>query len=341
MITMAPKEARVSIPRGSRVFCISHKDDTDGLASAALVRCATRCRFALAGYEDIEKILADVPRGLDWLVVADLGLDEKRELIDDLLSLARHTLYVDHHRLSAQTKRALQREDAVIRHSVRDCASVLVWDSFRKHLPDEAVNVAAYGAMTDPPVSGLPTREVLLKTSWNLSAYEGHLLALALSSHKCTNGLREEIVRGLASLRMPHQMPAVRRLADEQASRMTTIQSWLYDRAKVNGHVAIARAGKLALGTSAELLLGVPNVVASAVYDTAGSPSRTRISVRGTDECNRHLGKLMLRLARKVGGAGGGHMLAAGAVVPTSRLKVFFRLFVKEVESGRLRARQA
>jgi len=320
---------------------MSHKDDADGLASAALVRCATGCRFALAGYEDVEKVLADTPRGLDWLVVTDLGLEEKPELIDDLLALARHMLYVDHHRLLTKTKRTLRKGNAVIRHSTRDCASVLVWDSFRKRLPENAVNLAGYGVMTDPPVSGLLTREVLLKTSWNLTAYEGHLLALALSSHKCTNGMREEIVRKLAALQMPHQMPAVRRLADQQASRMTAIQKLLYDRAKVKGHVAIARAGKLALGTSAELLLGVPNVVASAVYDTAGSASRTRVSVRGTDECRHHLGKLMLRIGRRVGGAGGGHTLAAGAVVPTGRLEEFLRLLVKQVSSGPVRARQA
>ena len=341
MKTLAPKEAHVGIPRGSRVFCISHKDDADGLASAALVRCATHCRFALAGYEDIEKVLADTPRGLDWLVVTDLGLDEKPELIDDLLALAKHMLYVDHHRLLTKTKRTLRRGDAVIRHSTRDCTSVLVWDYFRKHLPEKAVNLAGYGVMTDPPVSGVLTREVLLKTSWNLTAYEGHLLALALSSHKCTNGLRGEIVRRLASLQMPHEMPAVRRLADEQASQMTAIQKRLYDRAKVKGRVAIARAGRLALGTSAELLLGVPNVVASAVYDTAGSASRTRVSVRGTDECSHHLGRLMLRIGRRVGGAGGGHMLAAGAMVPTSRLEEFFGLLVKEVGPGRVKARRA
>jgi nanoRNase/pAp phosphatase (c-di-AMP/oligoRNAs hydrolase) len=341
MRTIPASKTRVNIPPGSRVFCISHRDDADGLASAALVKCATGCDFALANYDDIDTVLTDVPSGLDWLVVTDLGLDEKRGLIDDLLALARRTLYVDHHRLSAQTGRRLRRGNVVVCHSLHDCASVLVWDSFRKHLPDKAMNLAAYGAVTDPPVSGFLTREVMVKTSWNLIGYEGHLLALALSSDRCTNGLRKEVVRRLTSLQMPHQITAVRRLADEQASRMTATQKSLYNRAKVKRQVAIAQAGKLALGTSAELLLGIPNVIASAVHDSAGSSSRTRVSVRGTDQCRRHLGKLILRTARKVGGAGGGHMLAAGAVIPTSRLEEFLGLLVKDIRPGRLRARQA
>ena len=330
-MTLTHQKLRVSIPSGSRVFCISHNDDADGLASAALVRCATRCRFALAGYEDIERVLADAPRGLDWLIVTDLGLDGKREVIRSLPVIARRVLYVDHHMLSAKSKRALRKAKVIVRHSLEDCASVLVWDLLRKQLPEEAVNVAAYGAVTDPPTSGLLTREVLLKASWKLAAYEGHLLALALSSQRCTNSLKEEIVRGLAALQMPHQMRAVRRLADQQAARMVKIQKQLYDRAQVRGRVAIARAGRLALGTSAELLLGVPNVVASVVYNKVGSPSRARVSVRGTDECGRHLGKLMLRIARKFGGAGGGHMLAAGAIVPSRRLAEFLDLFVREI----------
>jgi len=323
--------ARVDIPSVSRVFCVSHRDDPDGLVSAALVRSATRCHFALTGYEDIEEVLANTPRSLDWLVVADLGLDERREVIGRLPDTARHILYVDHHLLSVEGKRSLRKAKVIVRHSLKDCASVLVWDLLRNQLPQEAVNLAAYGAVTDPPVSGRLTREVLLKTNRDLVAYEGHLLALALSTDKCTTSLLEEIVSKLATLQLPHRMSAVRRLADEQAARMVEMRKQLSDRAQVRKRVAIAKARRLALGTSAELLLSVPNVVASVAYDTAGSPSRTRISVRGTDECGRHLGKLMIKITRGVGGTGGGHMLAAGGIVPSSRLQEFLGLFVREV----------
>jgi RecJ-like exonuclease len=330
-MTLAHQKVRVSIPSGSRVFCISHNDDADGLASAALVRCATDCRFALTGYEDIEKVLAHAPRGLDWLIVTDLGLNGRRELIRSLPTIARRVLYVDHHMLSPESKRVLRKAKVIVRHSLNDCASVMVWGLLRKQLPEEAVIVAAYGAVTDPPTSGLLTREVHLKTSWNVDAYEGHLLALALSSKRCTGSLREKIVKGLAALQLPHRIGAVRRLADQQAARMIKVQRQLCDRAQVRGRVAIARAGPLALGTSAELLLGVPNVVASVIYSKAGSPSRTRVSVRGTAECRRHLGKLVLRIARELGGAGGGHMLASGAIFPSQRLEEFLDLFVREI----------
>ena len=331
MRTLARQKLRVSIPSGSRVFCISHNDDADGLASAALVHCATRSRFALAGYEDIGRVLADAPRDLDWLIVTDLGLNGRQELIRNLPTIARRVLYVDHHMLSAESKRALRKAKVIVRHSPNDSASVLVWDLLRKQLPEDAVNVAAYGAVTDPPTSGLLTREVHLKTSWNVDAYEGHLLALALSSKRCTDGLREKIVKALAALQLPHRIGAVRRLADQQAGRMIKVQKQLCDRAQVRGRVAISQAGPLALGTSAELLLGVPNVIASVVYSKAGSPSRTRVSVRGTVECRRHLGKLILRIAREFGGAGGGHVLAAGAILPSQRLEEFLDLFVRKV----------
>lgn len=331
MRATASQELRVRIPLGLRVFCVSHKDDPDGLASAALVRCATRCLLGLTGYEDLEKVLAEAPHDLDWLVLADLGLSEKTELISSLPAIARHVLYVDHHLLSAESKRALRKAKVIVHHSPHDCTSVLAWSAFRDQLPDAAVNLAAYGAVTDPPVSGRLTRQVMLKTSWNLDAYEGHLLALALSSPKCTDALRERIVQELAALKLPHQMSTVRSLADQQAAGMLKIQKQLYDRAEVKGRVAVVRAGRLALGTTAELLLGVPGVVASLVYGTTGSSAHTRVSVRGADECGRHLGKLMSRLSRKVGGEGGGHVLAAGAMVPTKRLQEFLRLFVKEV----------
>jgi len=199
------------------------------------------------------------------------------------------------------------------------------------------MNLAAYGAVTDPPGSGALTREVLLRTSWNLDAYEGHMLALALSSERCTTSIRETIVRRLASLRLPHQIDAVRGLAEQQARNMAEIQKQLRDRAQVRRGVAIARAGRFALGTSAELLLGMPNVIATVVYDSRRLPSETRLSVRGTNECGRHLGRLMLRIAGRLGGSGGGHRLAAGGIVPSTRLKEFMRLFVKEIGTNRKR----
>jgi hypothetical protein len=331
MKTSTTQRLRISIPLGSKVHCISHKDDPDGLSNAALVRCATKCSFSLTGYEDLERVLADAPRGLDWLVLGDLGLSEKTELIDNLPAIARHVLYLDHHLLSVESKRALQRARVIVRHSLDNCTSVLAWDVFRDRLPEGAVNLAAYGAVTDPPVSGRLTRQVMLKTSWNLDAYEGHLLALALSSRACTTALRETTVRELAQLKLPHQIVPVRRLADRQATSMLRIQRQLFGQAEVRRRIAIARGGRLSLGTTAELLLGVPNVVASLVYHTTRPTAHTRISVRSTDECDRHLGKLLSTLSRRVGGEGGGHKIAAGAMVPTKRLQEFLRLFVKEV----------
>jgi hypothetical protein len=321
----------VQIPPGSKVFCISHNDDADGLASAALVHRATRCAFGLTGYEDLEQILAKVPHDLDWLILADLGLSEKEELISSLPAFAKHVLYLDHHLLSEFSKRSLQRAKVIVRHSLDNCTSVLAWAVLRDQLPEAAINLAAYGAVTDPPVSGHLTREVMSKTNWNLNGYEGHMLALALSSKTCTEELRRRIVRKLAELQMPHEIGPVRRLADQQAAAMLRIRKQLHNRAKVRGQVAIAQAGHLALGTSAELLLDVPKVTVTLVYNTTGIPGQSRVSVRGTDECTQHLGKLVSRLSRKVGGEGGGHMLAAGAMVPTKRLQEFLRFFVKEV----------
>jgi RecJ-like exonuclease len=330
MTTSSLRKLRVRIPSGSKVHCISHKDDPDGLCNAAIIRCATRCSFSLTGYEDLERVLAETPRGLDWLVMGDLGLSEKIDLINGLPAIARHVLYLDHHLLSARSKNALQRAGVIVHHSLDNCTSVLAWDAFKEKLPESAVNLAAYGAVTDPPVSGRLTRQVMLKTSWNLDAYEGHLLALALSSHACTTALRETTVRELATLKLPHQIVAVRRLADRQAASMLKVQRQLFDRAIVRRRIAIARGSGLSLGTTAELLLGVPNAVASLVYNTKTS-GHTRISVRSTDECDRHLGKVLSNLSHRIGGEGGGHKIAAGAMVPTARLQEFLRLFIRKV----------
>ena len=49
------------------------------------------------------------------------------------------------------------------------------------------------------------------------------------------------------------------------------------------------------------------------------------ISVRGSPSCKTHLGRLVSSVTAKIGGSGGGHDKACGAVVPKDKIKKFLR----------------
>ena len=51
------------------------------------------------------------------------------------------------------------------------------------------------------------------------------------------------------------------------------------------------------------------------------------VSIRGSKACKIHLGKLVNPLATSLGGSGGGHDKACGAVIPKEKIKQFLKEF--------------
>ena len=49
------------------------------------------------------------------------------------------------------------------------------------------------------------------------------------------------------------------------------------------------------------------------------------MSVRGSPSCKTHLGKLVSIVSSELGGGGGGHDKACGAVIPKDKIKKFVR----------------
>ena len=56
------------------------------------------------------------------------------------------------------------------------------------------------------------------------------------------------------------------------------------------------------------------------------------VSVRGSKDCKLHLGKIINTLATDLGGSGGGHDKACGAVIPKSKIKTFLKEFNKKLK---------
>jgi RecJ-like exonuclease len=49
------------------------------------------------------------------------------------------------------------------------------------------------------------------------------------------------------------------------------------------------------------------------------------VSVRGSPSCKTHLGRLLSSVAADLGGSGGGHDKACGAVIPKRKMKKFLQ----------------
>jgi len=50
------------------------------------------------------------------------------------------------------------------------------------------------------------------------------------------------------------------------------------------------------------------------------------VSIRGSSDCKVHLGRLTNEIASELGGSGGGHDKACGAVIPKDKLDEFIKI---------------
>ena len=100
----------------NRVICISHKEDNDGISSAALIRQAFGGDAMLVDYpgqmEALNQVVHD--EKLKSLYICDLGLSKKTqdEFIDILTTLRKNKVdvtYIDHHDIDPTVVTALKK----------------------------------------------------------------------------------------------------------------------------------------------------------------------------------------------------------------------------------------
>ena len=96
--------ASKKITKKAKVICLSHKEDADGISSAALIRQAFGGDTVLVDYpgqmEALQKIASD--EKLKTLFICDLGLSKKNQ--DEFVGLMKilrknkvSVTYIDHH----------------------------------------------------------------------------------------------------------------------------------------------------------------------------------------------------------------------------------------------------
>jgi len=72
-------------------------------------------------------------------------------------------------------------------------------------------------------------------------------------------------------------------------------------------------------------VLGVSEKPVAMVYKLKEDINSFVISIRGSKDCKVHLGRLVNDIATEMGGSGGGHEKASGAVVPRHKLDEFIK----------------
>ena len=323
----------------TKVICISHKEDNDGISSAALIRQAFGGDAILVDYpgqmEALQQVVSD--EKLKSLFICDLGLSKKTqdEFIDILTTLRKNKVavtYIDHHDIDPNVVKSLEKIKVKVIHDVNECTTVQVYNAFKSKLNDHASFVAACAAITDY-MEDRPLGSKLLQIyDKQFSLISATVLTYNIVGHQKEPDYLLYLVEELSESKFPHEIPNSFEFAQIQVDKLSQMIAKVKKGMKTMknlGYMEILDAGA---SGAVNFVMGLSGKDVGVAYKERVDHGIYAVSVRGSRNCNVHLGKIVNLLATDLGGSGGGHDRACGAVIPKPKIKKFITQLNKKIQ---------
>jgi RecJ-like exonuclease len=328
----------------SVIVCLSHREDVDGISSAALIKSAFKTKsVVLVDYANIITSLqkfaesSSMENRIDKLFICDLGLSKKNEqkfteIVGKIISKGSKVTYIDHHDLSRETALTLKKIGVVLVHSIDECTSVLIYNKFKKKLKPSAAFFAAAGALTDYMENKPIASSIVSRFDKQFLMLEATVLSYIISSSQHDNEFLLKIVDTLSGMKYPHEIEGGFSIAKKYAQKVSEAAKKIEESIVKTDNLAYVQGDlELSASTIVNFVLGSSEKPVAMVYKLKDDINSYVISIRGSKNCNLHLGRAVNDIASDVGGSGGGHDRACGAVIPKNKLHEFIQLLNKRI----------
>jgi RecJ-like exonuclease len=315
-------------------ICISHKEDADGICSATLVKAAIDVqKVILVDYANLIAKLEKVAAAdkIEQMFICDLGLSKKNEqrfveLLSSIASSGAEVTYIDHHDISKDILQALKKAGVTLIHTVEECTSVQVYAKYRKKMPDHAAFFSAMGALTDYMESRPVASTIVPRFDRQFLMLESTALSYMISANQHDDDFLLKIVDTLAKMKYPHDIRGGFETAEKYAKKVANAVESIRDSVVKLGNIAYAPSTvELSSSMVVNFVLGSSGKPAAMVYKFKDDINSYVVSIRGSPGCKAHLGRLTNEIASELGGSGGGHDRACGAVIPKDKLQEFIK----------------
>ena len=337
----APKKIIKKIPKNlrSKVICISHKEDADGISSAALIRQAFGGDALLVDYpgqmEALQQVVSD--EKLKSLYICDLGLSKKTqdEFIDILTSLRKNKVsvtYVDHHDIDPNVVSALEKIKVKVIHDINECTTVQIYNAFKSKLNDHASFVATCAAITDYMEDRPIGSKLLQMYDRQFALINATVLTYNIVGHQREPDYLLYLVEELSESKFPHDIPNSFEFAQIQVEKLSQIIAKVKQGMKTMSNLGYMEILDSGASGAVNFVMGLSGKDVGIAYKERVDHGIYAVSVRGSKNCKVHLGRIVNILATDLGGSGGGHDKACGAVVPKPKIKKFITELNKKIK---------
>ena len=338
-VTKKTPAKKVTTSQRTKVICISHKEDCDGISSAALIRQAFGGDSMLVDYpgqmEALNQVVLD--EKLKTLFICDLGLSKKTqdEFIDLMGRMRKNKVsitYIDHHDIDPNVVTALKKLKVKVIHDINECTTVQVYAAYKSKLSDHASFVATCAAITDY-MEDRPLGSKLLQIyDRQFALISATVMTYNIVGHQREPDYLQYLVEELSDSKFPHDIPNTFEFAQIQVEKLSQMIAKVKKGMKTMtnlGHMEILDSGA---SGAVNFVMGLSGKDVGVAYKERIDHGIYAVSVRGSKNCKVHLGRIVNLLATSLGGSGGGHDKACGAVVPKPKIKKFLTELNKKIK---------
>ncbi|SRR5579875_793200 len=350
-------------------LCISHKEDVDGIASAMLIKLLFNPKSTiLVDYgnmiETLEKVASQNARNkFTNIFICDLALGKRNEnefaeIIERFISMGIKVTYIDHHDLDKPIEDKLQAMGVELLHNIEECTSVQIYQHYKNQLSgssnttaatsqsstgnaninnnnnnSHAAFYAAAAALTDYMDKKPVASSLVSRFDRHFLMLESTALSYIISANQHDDPYLVSIVDTLSQGKYTHDIKDGFATALKYATMVGEAAKEIETSMKKLKNLAYASSSS-SLSTSmvVNFVLGNAGKPVAVIYRSREDlPGSVQISVRGTDRCKIHLGRAVNEIATELGGNGGGHEKACGAIIPEDRVKKFLGMLNKVI----------
>ena len=330
--TVRKISSNITKSKRTKILCVSHKEDADGISSAALIKQAFGGDTILVDYpgmmDELEALRNDIK--LKKLFICDVGLNKQTndsfvDLLTELRKKRISVTYVDHHDIDPKVTTKLKKIKVNLIHDISECTAVLVYDAFKKKLSEHSTFIAACGAITDYMENRPIASKLLQMYDRQFALINATVLTYNIVGHQKDSDYLLYLVDELSESKFPHELPNTYEFAQIQVGKLAEIMSKVRKSMKVSKNLAHMEVLDSGASGAVNFVLGFSGKDVGIAYKERVDKGIYAVSVRGSPSCKTHLGKLVSSVTSKLGGSGGGHDKACGAVIPKDKIKEFLQ----------------
>ncbi|VFJ15517.1 DHHA1 domain protein [Candidatus Nitrosocosmicus franklandus] len=317
-------------------ICISHKEDVDGIVSAALLQAGLKVRHLfLVDYPNLLNSLDYVismcskDRTFTRVFICDVGLNMKNqflflEKLNLLVSNNIKVIYIDHHYLEPAIKDKITKMGITLIHDIDECTSVQIYYLLRNRMDKVYSFFASAGALTDYMEDRPRARRLVNKFDRTFlmleSCYLSYMISASQKNIDFLKSISKDISKGIMPHELKHGCNLVRQFSQKVSDAISLIEKQSIHLANIS---YFEHELELSSSMIVNFVLGLSGKKVGIAFKMKSNINSYILSIRGSKECQVHLGKLVNNLSMDFGGSGGGHEKACGAVIPIENISAF------------------